>query len=154
MHRRTRILAGVSLLTIAPDLVAYGRETARYVIDANTVTDPKAGLVWQREVSVVLTLSWADAKVYCAGSAGGTLPGTGWRLPTVKELQSLFTFKPTPAWGPFIDEAAFSFGSNVHWSSTPLAGSSSESWVVFFALADTFTLPQSATEVARCVRPR
>lgn len=152
MHRRIRIFAGVSLLTMAPHLVAYGRETGRYVIDANTVTDAKTGLVWQREVSVVLPLSWADAKTYCAGSAGGTLPGTGWRLPTVKELQSLFTFRPTTVWGPFIDEA--SFGSNVNWSSTPLAGSSSEAWVVFFALAATFTLPQSATEVVRCVRPQ
>jgi hypothetical protein len=53
-----------------------------------TLTDSRTGLVWQRVVAPYAAFHGADqAAAFCAAPAD--LPGSGWRLPTVKELLTL-----------------------------------------------------------------
>jgi hypothetical protein len=55
------------------------------------VRDALTGLVWQQGHSAS-ELSWDDAKTYCKSSTvGGRTAGT-WRLPSMKELATLWTF--------------------------------------------------------------
>ena len=61
--------------------------SGRYTITAGTVYDTKTKLTWQQP-GPSATYTWAAAKTYCAG-LGSSLGGTGWRLPTIKELQTI-----------------------------------------------------------------
>ena len=91
--------------------------------------DNKTKLTWQQQAPTA-TYNWADAKTYCAG-LGGTLGGSGWRLPTIKELTTLIDYSQgTP---PVIDTTVFP-GTPVayFWSSTPMAGSTTYAWNLYF----------------------
>jgi hypothetical protein len=83
---------------------------------------------------------------------GTSLGGTGWRLPTIKELQSIVDLSQTAA--PYIDPTAFpSTPSNYFWSSSPLAGSSSDAWNVSFGNGATYgTAVSGSYSYVRCVR--
>jgi hypothetical protein len=92
----------------------------RYVLTAGTVQDTKTGLTWQRTVPSA-TYDWDGAKTYCASTVSTSLGGTGWRLPTLKELQTIVDY--TQATAPLIDSTAFpSTPSTWFWSSSPGAG--------------------------------
>lgn len=103
-----------------------GAPQGRYAISADTVLDTKTMLTWQRNVpATIYTL--ANAATYCQNL---NLSGTGWRLPTVKELMSLVDAR---AHTPSIDTAAFpNTPLNYFWSSTIDAQNTSKSWVVYF----------------------
>ena len=81
----------LSALLVAPMLAAGARlvhaaaPAGRYSVAAGVVTDNCTGLHWQQAPSA--PLSRADAWLYCQSAA--VPPGNGWRLPTIKELQSL-----------------------------------------------------------------
>jgi hypothetical protein len=90
---------------------------------AGTARDVKTGLTWQR-IAPTGRRRLADATTYCATGTG--LPGTGWRLPTVKELMTLLDFaKPA---GFRIDETVFNVPTDISdrygvlWSATAVAG--------------------------------
>ncbi len=66
------------------------------------VLDRIPGLHWQHGYSAP-KMNQANSQAWCAANKQG-LPGTGWRLPTVRELQSIrerpkFVFDPTD---PFV----------------------------------------------------
>jgi hypothetical protein len=117
--------------------------------DANpaTIRDPLTGLTWQRAVSDATTLAWKDAVTYCQSLP---LAGGGWRLPSMKELQTLVD---VGRHDPAIDPTAFP-GSPMEqfWTSSPLAGSSTDAWYVSFRLGAVNTIAQSSLGFARCVR--
>ena len=94
-----------------------------------TVFDTKTKLTWQRTAPAT-TYAWANAKTYCAG-VGATLGGTGWRLPTIKEL---LTIIDETQMAPPIDSAAFP-GTPVasFWSSTLQASDPSQAWTLDFS---------------------
>ena len=88
-----------------------GDSLGYYVVscDGLTVTDSSTGLVWQRNGSGIragctgnsdghsggnLTCTWPEAMTYCAQLY---LDGSGWRLPTLTELQSILDKSITPA---------------------------------------------------------
>lgn len=102
---------------------AYGDAPAgRYVISTGIVYDKKTRLTWQQVVSQT-TYTWSDAKTYCASaSVQSALGGTGWRLPTIKELHTLVDYTQTSA--PMIDRTAFPGipQFSFFWSATPTAG--------------------------------
>lgn len=113
---------------------------------ADTVLDSRTGLTWQRNVATTPS-TWAEAIASCGALA---LDGTGWRLPSMKELQTLLDLGRQ---NPALDPAAFPGApSNEAWTSTPLTGSTTDAWYVNFWFGITNTLARSTTTWVRCVR--
>jgi len=118
----------------------------RYTTANATVYDTKTKLTWQQTVPSA-TYNWADAKAYCAGL---NLNGTGWRLPTCKELQTIVDDSRT---SPAIDPNAFpSTPTRSFWSSSPFVTVSSEAWLVSFSNGNTSINVVSSLDNVRCVR--
>jgi hypothetical protein len=89
------------------------------------VRDRLTKLVWQRQASAA-TMTWSEAQTYCAAA------GSGFRLPTVKELSSIVDLTVTT--GPRIDRTAFpSTPSESFWTSSSDAASAGRVWIVSFA---------------------
>jgi hypothetical protein len=84
--------------------------TARFVVlDGGLVRDTLTGLVWQQQPSTT-GMTWGDAQNYCSSL------GSGFRLPTVKEFDSIMD--PTAS-GP-IDNTAFpNAPADYYWTSSP-----------------------------------
>jgi hypothetical protein len=128
---KSKYVLGLALPAVFLLLVARAPADApagQYTIDAaaGTVTDTKTGLVWQRDIPAG-TYTWASAKAYCSslGLAGG-----GWRLPSMKVLQTLVDESRV---NPAIDLTAFpGTPSDWFWTSSAVAGSSGVAWVVYF----------------------
>ena len=138
------------LLTVTGLAAQAAAPAGRFVVsdDMKTVTDTKTGLVWQRGVANS-TKNWADARAWCHTN-GSNLPDTGWRLPSVEELQ---TIVDTSVYRPAIDWTAFTYTpSDFFWTSTPLAGSSSHAWYVFFDSGGVGRRCVSLYHLVRCVR--
>lgn len=88
--------------------------TSRFVVLGDgAVRDTLTGLVWQQQGSST-AMSWADAQIYCSSLL------SGFRLPTLKELDSLLD--PTAASGPTLDKAFADTGGAKYWTSSPYAG--------------------------------
>jgi hypothetical protein len=119
--------------------------------DGQTVHDAKTNLTWQRTVSPT-TLIQPDARTYCQ-NLGSTLEGTGWRLPTAREIMTLVDFsQPAP---PLIDSTVFpalpatSFTS--FWSTTIFPPSNDGFYVEFSSgMVNRTGLPSPL--YVRCVR--
>jgi hypothetical protein len=115
-----------------------------YQTASGEVVDTQTGLVWQ-QVSSSTGMSWADAQTYCGGA---------WRLPSMKELQTLVDETRI---GPALDATAFADVSSAsgyeYWSSTPVAGLPSAAWwfVEFEAGHSTYGDAAKLCRV-RCVR--
>jgi hypothetical protein len=121
--------------------------SARYTFPAEgTVYDAKTRLVWQRTVDTA-TYSWESAAAYCKGL---DLAGSAWRVPSMKELQTLLDVGQQM---PALDPVAFpgSEGDS-HWTSSPLDGSDTDSWYVSFWIGLTNTIARYNLSWVRCVR--
>jgi len=147
-----RVLGALVAIAVAlANLSQRQRPDRRYVVTnggtaSGTVYDTKTELTWQQAIPST-TYTWADAKTYCAG-VGASLGGTGWRLPTCKELQTIVDDSRT---NPAIDPNAFpSTPSAWFWSSSPVAGSSSGAWLVssFYGFTYGSAFPYPALFVA------
>lgn len=105
-----------------------------------TVTDRTSGLVWQQGDSG--PLSWDAGLRYAEGLS---LAGfEDWRMPNVKELQSLVALGQTTT--PKLDTAVFPGAqATAYWSSTTLkqGGSSSSAWVTEFGVNATSNPPRN-----------
>lgn len=104
-----------------------------------TVTDFSTSLMWQRcsapaatsdcSASVPSPYTWDNALAYCNGLALGG--HSDWRLPNVKELQSLLDVNKTT--DPSIDTSYFpDTPADDYWSSTTFVGSTGMAWYVAF----------------------
>jgi hypothetical protein len=126
-----------------------GRYT--YTSTSVTVYDTKTKLTWQRAATAT-QYAMADAKTYCASAATATaLGGMGWRVPTLKELQSLVDFSKTA--GPFIDLNAFpGTPADRVWSATVAAGTTGAGWYVSFLNATSSTSGSTMPFYVLCVR--
>jgi hypothetical protein len=142
-----RFVAAVAVIVVALTASADANAPAgRYTTANGTVYDTKTKLTWQEAVPTG-TYTWANAKAYCAGLS---LNGTGWRLPTIKELQTIVDDSQA---NPSIDTTAFpSTPTSWFWSSSPLAGSPSLAWWVNFFYGDTLHVDVSNSYYVRCVR--
>jgi len=152
MTRLTKPIAALLLsMLAAPALTVQAATPAgRYTASSGTVLDTKTRLVWQ-EPFAASSMSWAAAKTYCAG-LGATLGGSGWRLPTIKELQTLVDVSITT--GASIDPTYFPLASiSTFWSSTPSTASTTAAWVLSFkASGGEGQAEMSANAAVRCVR--
>ncbi|MGC4118865.1 MAG: DUF1566 domain-containing protein [Myxococcales bacterium] len=125
----------------------------RYVIRATTVVDTVTHLTWQRDVSPN-TLSASEAQSYCNSLVLGGA-NWGWRVPTLKELQTLVDVSRV---SPSIDTTAFprnatSILKSLRSSNPCVAPNYGYSWVVLFDHGDTFKLEDGNGSEVRCVWP-
>jgi len=130
-------------------LLMCGTASAGYVDNGNgTVTDTGTGLMWQKQDDAKKR-TWIEAVDYCKGlSLGGH---KGWRLPEVKELQSILDMKRNPTADPvFTGTKAYGY-----WSATDYPTSYVEAYWIYFVDGgvnhNNKSDPQYAIYV-RCVR--
>lgn len=151
-----RCLGALAIIVVtSPRSVDADAPAGHYVVTAGsgtgngTVYDSKSKLTWQQTVSST-TYTWAEAKTYCAG-VGASLGGTGWRVPTIKELLSIVDFSQTVP--PPIDPNAFpSTPLEWFWSSSPAAGPPPFAWVVDFFIGYADNDDITDANLVRCVR--
>jgi len=111
-----------------------------------TITDNVTGLVWQKQDDAT-TRTWDAANTYCSNLS---LPGTGWRLPTDFELETIVDFGK---YSPSINTTYFpGTRSSYYWSSTTLAGSTTGAWVVYFYYGFSYFDGKASSGYVRCVR--
>ena len=141
--------AAAVLACVTPALsVRANAPPGRYTASNGTVTDTKTKLIWQQ--ASPSAMPWAEAKSYCAG-IGATLGGNGWRLPTIKELQTLVDVSVSSP--PAIDVTYFpNASSDNFWSSTPSTADSSRVWIVAFGDGSHAVTSRLGNNRARCVR--
>jgi len=114
-----------------------------------SVHDGATGLTWQRKIGPQQV--WSDAMTYCS-----TL-GTGWRLPSLTELQ---TIVDETKQNPSIDRDAFpNTPVDFFWTSSPQADPASSppamvsnAWYIVFIHGHSDIEPVTSTYFVRCVR--
>lgn len=122
-----------------------GVRAARYVIASGVVTDTQTGLSWQ-QVPESQPLSETDAAAACAELQLGS---TGWRLPSIGELQTLVD---ETRHGPSIDPTAFpDTPADYFWSQSPLDGSPGFDWAMSFDYGLALVMNSGAPRYVRCV---
>ena len=115
-----------------------------------TVKDNLTGLIWLKQINCFGPLTWANAlsasNTLASGACGltdGSVAGT-WRLPNVRELQSLVDYNtsdpPLPLGHPF----SLLLLTTV-WSSTTYAETTSLAW--YLDLSDGYAIGASKTDV-------
>ncbi len=116
----------------------------RYTVAPTVVQDTKTGLVWQRDFDRDNIRTFAEATTYCAGVS---LPGFGWRVPSIKELSTIVDdTAQVPSW----DTSAFpttDYDHTMFWSSTT---NDVGEWYLWF-YAGSAQVGRNANYV-RCVR--
>lgn len=122
-----------------------GAPIGRYAVSADTVKDNITGLVWQRTLAPD-DIYGSSVHKYCDDlQLGGA---SDWRLPTVKELQTLLDVR---AVGVKIDTNAFpSTPLRQFWSSSVYG--TGALWTVDFHAGHTFQFNTGYALRARCVR--
>jgi hypothetical protein len=139
-------LVGSQLLGTHDRAARADAPPGRYVTGSDGATlwvkDNRTGLVW-KQAEESGTFGWAAAKTQCASP---------WRLPTVRELQSLVDETRTAA--PAIDVAFFPAASSGNlWSSSPDAMSGgAKAWNVDFGTGADFNAVVGTPGGVRCVR--
>ncbi|MCX5902567.1 MAG: DUF1566 domain-containing protein, partial [Proteobacteria bacterium] len=113
-----------------------------------TVTDTGSGLMWQQDGT---TGTREEADAYCESL---TLAGhTDWRLPTVKELQSIVDYG---RYNPAINTTFFPILPDtwaiLYWSSTDRASNSNNAWHTDFLFGNAETETKTAFRYVRAVR--
>jgi hypothetical protein len=117
-----------------------------YVLSADTVTDPGTGLTWQRRFDPTERI-FSDAASHCAALPLG---GGGWRLPDMKELQTLIDETRSD---PAIDEAAFpETPGEGFWAGHRLVETAGFAWFVSFSGGIAYNSPEDHPYRVRCVR--
>jgi hypothetical protein len=121
--------------------------TERYRSTAGTVLDSATGLTWQ-QIPDATGRPWREATAHCAALA---LAGGGWRLPTMKELQSLVD--ETRA-NPAIDPMAFpdTPSDQPFWTASRVVATPGSAWRVSFAHGYTYDSSDFNPYLTRCVR--
>lgn len=150
MKIQTVVFCAALLLTHSPRAEA---PPGRYTYSGGgTVTDTRTGLEWQRTPNGS-KMNWASAITHCKNL---DLHGNGWRLPSVKELQ---TIVDETQYSPAIDQGAFSStSSELFWSSSASARKpnyqweTSYAWGVYFYIGHANLYDVSNEYLVRCVR--
>jgi len=110
------------------DDASYTIDPPSYTDNGNgTITDNVTGLSWQKQDDAT-TRTWDAANTYCAGLS---LAGTGWRVPTRRELMSIVDYGK---YSPAINSTYFTStrGDYYYWSSTTYARNTASAWLVDF----------------------
>jgi hypothetical protein len=141
-------------------LAGANAPSGRYTVSGGTVYDTKTKLTWQQTSPLAAyAISAGAAANYCAGLSS-TLGGSGWRLPTVKELLSIIDYSQLTNGrlmlpGMATDPAFLYTGAPlpIVWSSTPSAQNPlTAAWTVDFSQGATLVNPDGNQNAVRCVR--
>jgi hypothetical protein len=102
--------------------VRGGKAENRFIVNGDgCVTDASTGLMWQ-QATAAETYTWEEALFYCENL---TLAGySDWRLPTIKELNSIVHVDYVPAMGSMEIISFPDTGTTYHWSSSTSVHSS------------------------------
>lgn len=112
------------------------------------VVDDQTGLIWQDNGKAkTIKRDWVGAKAYCRNLSFAGY--SDWRLPDIKELQSIVDIKRHK---PAIAESFKSVASNHYWSSTKTVPDSTNAWYVQFENGFTFVDCKLKKRYVRCVR--
>lgn len=146
-HIAVAVVAGVHLLAA---VVRADAPAGRYTFPtATTALDTKTGLVWQRKATTT-PATQAGAASVCFNNPMA-LAGTGWRLPTAKELLTVLDFSRANG----LDSAAFpAEPSGPYWSATRANPAGDVAWIVNFPPSNATheSAQASETHLVRCVR--
>lgn len=113
----------------------------------STVTDIATGLMWQQEDDNV-PRNWENAIIFCEELNNANYQN--WRLPNIKELQSIVDLTTT---NPTIDPIAFpSTNTYLYWSSTTYVDNIGRAWQVGFDDGRVTNYDKSGLFYVRCVR--
>lgn len=148
-RRHSNWIVFVAALIIAGSWSEHGRANAppgRYDITNDTVYDKQTELRWLRTINGNM-YTWSDAQMYCTNL---NLDGIMWRLPSMKELQTIVDETRV---SPAIDQMVFpATAPAAFWTSSMTADSQSDAWYVNFADgAATQNASQANTYRVRCV---
>lgn len=143
---RLLILAGFALMLHAADGRA-GAPPSRFVKSTGVVSDVKTGLTWQQPASSA-TYTLSAAFTYCKSQ------GTGWHVPTAKELLTLVDTTIPPSEYLVIDTAIFSASQTDKnwWSSSAVSVSGSRAWAFDFESGDLQGQDAATPLYVRCVK--
>jgi len=122
-------------------------QPARFTTDEDNVTvnDRVTGLVWQARLGPSAT--WEQANTYCQENPAN-LPGTGWRLPGLKELTGIVDYSRQR---PALPDA-FGTAAGRCWSATSNAATIDSAWTVSFDQGMVEPVDKTDFAAVRCVR--
>lgn len=141
-----RPLLAVALTVVSGTLLAAA-PAGRYAVSDEVVHDRRTDLTWQR-VDESPLLTHAQAIAYCESATFGDRDG--WRLPTLKELQTLIDAR---AASPALDADAFPDArAEAYWTSTVFAGDENKVWMLHVGKGVPQAALRSDTIHVRCVR--
>lgn len=129
--------------------ILIGMICAASLMAGETLTDTTTGLVWQDNSDAKsIRMDAKGAKAYCDALE---LEGMkGWRLPEVKELQSILDIKR----GEPTIKNSFTHVDSIgfYWASTPYAPDDTYGWAVYFYDGKTEKADLKQKGFIRCVR--
>ena len=121
--------------------------TNHFTDNGDTITDNLTQLVWQK-IPNTTALTWEQALAYAEGLTIGT--SSDWRLPNIKELQSLNNELAT---NPSVFLPYFSnLGVKFYWSSTTLPNQTLSAWYWSTAFGITTYSAKTGTNYVICVK--
>lgn len=121
--------------------------TNHFSDNGDTITDNLTQLVWQK-IPNTAALTWEQALAYAEGLSIGT--SSDWRLPNIKELQSLNNELAT---SPSVFAPYFSsVGIHNYWSSTTLPNQPLSAWYWSTTFGITTYSTKTGTNFVICVR--
>ncbi len=118
-----------------------------------TVTASGTSLMWQRDSTSVISMTWTAALSYCEGLT--LADHDDWRLPNIKELRSI---SDDSVFGPSVDTSAFTMTTTsketttVYWSSTTRENDTSQAWYVDFYFGLVSHFDKTDTGYVLCTR--
>lgn len=138
---KRRLFVGFTLfaLLLAFAANAYAGNTTKYSTDNGdgTITQVSNGLIWQKKNDT--RLNWQEAVDYCNNNTAG-LPGIGWRMPTIDELEATRTTRGLRTLPSF------------YWSKTSHENKPGSAWGVDFADGFVRHGKKKDSWLFRCVR--
>ncbi len=158
--RSRNVLAAI--IAISCSLGPSANQAAPFVlsIDGQEATDTATGLIWRRCVE---GMTWNGST--CSKAANfytheqalqraateASLSQTAWRLPNVKELETLLVESPQNA--SVVDSTVFpNMPTDIFWTSTPYAIDGNGVWFVDFSLGVVAAALRSNINYVRLVR--
>ncbi|MEA2051052.1 MAG: DUF1566 domain-containing protein [Campylobacterota bacterium] len=112
------------------------------------VYDPSSKLIWQDNSAAKSTKrDWEGAKSYCRDLSFASF--SDWRLPTIKELESISDYSRYPN---AYKKGFKNFTSSSYWSSSPDVSNSSDAWLVYFKSGYSDYDGKSSKGYVRCAR--